>query len=164
MERRDYTVQHNFEKGFPLSNCVLYRLHWYEMSNDIWADLKNCVEADGYLGAIMDKWDVARLIIGIAEDWNYYAANKGYQLIRLGRILPPRWLTEGFRKYDPDDPELLSMVMNLLEMFALDYKRSELPLKRPVFSKKSPLKPVGYKRGVTYTYANKRTLKYNWVD
>ena len=163
MERKDYTVQHDFAKGFPLSNCVLYFMHWYERSNDIWGDLKKCIEVDGYLGAIMNKWDVVRLFIGIAEDWNNYAANKGYYLIRLGKMFPPQWMAEGYRKYDAENPELLTLAMEILEIFALDYTREQLPLYRPVFSKKSPLKPVGYKHGVTYTYANKRVERFkNW--
>lgn len=163
MERKDYTVQHNFAKGFPLSNCVLYYLHWYEKSNDVWDDLKKCIEEDGYLGAIMDKWDVVRLFMGIAEDWNCYAANKGYNLIRLGKIFPPQWMTEGYKKYDAENPELITLAMTLLGTFALDYTREQLPLYRPVYSKKSPLKPVGYKNGVTYTYANKRVERFkNW--
>lgn len=164
MEKKDYTVQHDFKKGFPLSNCVLYRLHWYERSDDIWGDLKKCIEADGYLGAIMNKWDVVRLFLGIAEDWNYYAANKGYNLIRLGKMFPPQWMTEGYKKYDAENPELLTLAMEILEIFALDYTREQLPLKRPVYSKKSPLKPVGYKHGVTYTSANRRVNDFKWVD
>jgi hypothetical protein len=164
MERKEYTVQHNFEKGFPLSNCVLYRLHWYERSNDIWGDLKKCIEADGYLGAIMNKWDVVRLFIGIAEDWNNYAANKGYNLIRLGKMFPPGWMTEGYKKYDAENPELLTLAMEILEIFALDYDRAILPLKKPHFSKQSPLKPVGYKNGRTYTSANRHVNDFKWAD
>ena len=164
MEKKEYTVQHDFEKGFPLSNCVLYRLHWYERSNDIWGDLKKCIEADGYLGAIMNKWDVVRLFIGIAEDWNNYAANKGYNLIRLGKMFPPQWMADGYKKYDAENPELLTLAMEILDIFALDYNRTMLPLKKPHFSKRNPLKPMGYKNGKTYTGANRHVNDFTWAD
>lgn len=163
MEKK-YNCQHDFSKGFPVSNCVLYYLNWYYRSDDMWADLRKCLIADGYIGEYMSKHDILRFLLGIAEDWNLYAANNGYKLIRLSRILVNDWMVEGWKKYDSDDPYLLSMVWNLLGIFALDYTRVEIPLKKPHFSKKSLLKPMNYKCGETYKHANKRVEKYKWAD
>ena len=163
MERKDYYTDHDYEKGFPLSNCVLYRLNWYYKSGDFWKDLRECIEADGYFGNGMSKWDVVRLFLHIAEDWNKYAANKGYKLIRIGSVLLPEWKVKGYEKYDSENPELLAMAMEILEMFALDYTRNELPLKKPHFSKESKLKPANYKYGETYKHANRHVEDFkNW--
>lgn len=162
MERK-YNHSYSFDKGFPLSNCVLYYLGWYYRSGDMWADLKKCMTADGYCGKYMSKHDILRLLLGVAEEWNLYAANNGYNLIRLSHILVSDWQIAGWEKYDKDEPRMLSMVWNLLGIFALDYKRTELPLKKPHFSKENELKPRNYKHGQTYKQANKEMEKYHWT-
>ena len=159
-----YNYCRSFDKGFPLSNCVLYTLGWYYRTGDFWADLRDCVEADGYVGNIMSKFDIARLILNVADDWNCYAANNGYKIISVSTCLLPQWKIEGWDKYDSENPELLAMVWEILTTFAFDYNREELPLKKPHFSKKSPLKPQGYKSGETYTHANKRVERYKWAE
>lgn len=164
MERKDYVVHRSFEKGFPLSNCVLYRLGWYYRTDDFWGDLRKCIEADGYLGRIMSKWEMVKLLLAVAEDWNYYAANKGYNLIRISALLVSKWEVDGFKKFDSENPELVAIASTLLNIFALDYNRLQLPLKKPHYSKKNPLKPTGYKHGETYTQANKHVETFtNWA-
>lgn len=44
-----------------IDNFVLYSKHWYKRSNNIWADIKKCLEADEYLPD--DKADMLSIII-----------------------------------------------------------------------------------------------------
>ena len=156
-------VQHKFENGFPLSNCVLYYLNWYYRSDNIWEDIRKCIIADGYCGEHMSKYDMFRLIIGMADDWNLYAANNGYKLISVSKVLLPEWKMEGWKKFDKEQPLLLGMLWEILGEFALGYDREHLPLKKPHFSKKNPLKPRRYLEGETYTTANRRVESFkNW--
>ena len=159
-----YIYSRSFEKGFPLSNCVLYTLGWYYRSGSMWEDLRKCVQADGFVTCCMTKWDIARLVLDVADDWNRYAANKGYRLISVSACLIPKWKLEGWEKYDSENPELLAMVWEILTTFALDYNRDQLVLKKPHFAKKSPLKHSRYKNGETYKSANKMVNKYKWAE
>lgn len=156
-------VQHKFENGFPLSNCILYYLHWYYHSDNMWEDIRKCIIADGYCGEHMSKWDMFRLVLNMADDWNLYAANHGYRLFSVGKLLLPEWKLKGWEKVDKEEPTLLAMLWEILGEFALGYDRLQLPLKKPHFSKKNPLKPANYKAGETYTTANRRIENYsNW--
>lgn len=157
-----YNCSHDFSKGFPISNCVLYYLGWFYKSENTWEDLKKCLTQDGYMGDIFDVYDVARLIIGMADDWNLYAANNGYRLIRISEVMDVKLhLVEWFTKKNMTEPELLAKVWDILGMFALNYNRAELSLKMPVFSKSQPMKYFKYKNGATYKEAN-ITAKKMW--
>ena len=48
---------------FSLQHVVLYGKHWYERSDDFWADIKKCLTADGYYGESMDNNDAANIIL-----------------------------------------------------------------------------------------------------
>ena len=93
-----------------------------------------------------------------------YAANNGYRLIRLGSLLIPNCEIEGWKKKVEVHPEWLAMIWMLLGIFAFDYSRTQLKIKKPMrFSKKNPLKHRGYLSGRTYKEANKEVEKYKWA-
>lgn len=48
-------------KTFCLKNVALYTKGQYERSGDIWADLKKCLEADGFQP--FDRGDIKRIIV-----------------------------------------------------------------------------------------------------
>jgi len=154
--------EHDFSKGFPLSNCLLYYLGWYHKSGDIWADLRKCLDADGYFGSGMTKLDIVQLLFYMVDDWNYYAADKGFKLISVSKFLLPDWRVESWRRKDSNDPKLLAIAWEVLATFAFDINRMQAPIKKPFFSKKNPLKPRDYKNGRTYTEANRRANKCSY--
>lgn len=161
MEKKIYMPSYSFEKGFTLSNCLLYYLGWYHKSGDYWADLKKCVEADGFFA--FSEYDIVRLFFAVANEWNMYAANNGYRLIRVDTLLVPEYEVERWSKDVPFHPDWFAIIWRLLGIFAFDYDRTELSIKKPHFSKKSALKPSGYLEGRTYKTANKDVEKYsNW--
>ena len=153
----------DFSKGHPLSNCILYYLNWYYKSDNMWEDIRKCIIADGYVGEYMTKWDMVRLAIGIVDDWNEYAASKGIRLFSISKAFVPEWRAESYKKYDSEDYMLLAIFWELISVFAFDYNRTEVPLKKPYFSKNSLLKHRSYKNGVTYKSANKKVDKFNWA-
>lgn len=158
-----YYAQHDFSKGHPLSNCILYYLHWYYRSDNMWEDIRKCIIADGYCGEYMSKWDMFRLVLGMVDDWNDYAAEHGIKLFRVSKMLIPEWRVKGWEKFDNEDPRLLCLLWEILGEFALGYNRTDVPLKKPHFSKSNPLKPRNYKNGETYTTANRKLEQFNWI-
>lgn len=163
MNRKIYNNYYSFEKGFTLSNCLLYYLGWYHRSGDFWADMKKCVEADGFFAC--SEFDITRLFLGVANEWNMYAANNGYKLIRLDVLIVPEYEVENWAKRIEYHPEWFAMIWKLLGVFAFDYSRTELPIKKPHFSKKSALKHRGYKNGRTYKEANKEVeSRFIWAE
>ncbi len=162
MENKPYKPAYSFEKGFTLSNCLLYYLGWYHKSGDYWADLKKCVEADGFYA--FSEYDIIRLFLGVANEWNMYAANNGYRLIRIDALLVSDYELKGWEEVVSFHPDWFAMIWKLLGIFAFDYKRTELEIKKPHFSKKSVLKPHDYLSGRTYKEANKNVEKYTWAD
>ena len=159
-----YYLSYDFSKGHKLSNCILYYLNWYYRSDNMWEDIRKCIIADGYCGEYMSKWDMCRLVLGMIDEWNEYAAHKGLKLISISKLLIPDWKVKGWEKYDKEEPRLLCLIWEILGEWALGYNRKELPLKKPHFDKKNPLKPRDYKAGGTYTGANRRVNHYeNWV-
>ena len=158
-----YNPAYSFDKGFTLSNCLLYYLGWYHRSGDYWSDLKKCVEADGFFA--FSEYDIMRLFLAVANEWNMYAANNGYRLIRLDALLIPDYEMEGWEKKVTAHPEWFAMIWKLLGIFAFDYSRTELKIKKPTyFNKKNPLKPNGYLNGRTYKEANKNVENYKWAE
>lgn len=161
MENKKYNYAYGFEKGFVLSNCLLYYLGWYHKSGDFWADLKKCVEADGFFA--FSEYETTMLFLNVANEWNNYAANNGYKLIPINSLLLPEYEIERWRKIVPSNPEMFGMIWKLLGIFAFDYPRTELSIKKPHFSKKSPLKHAGYLHGRTYAEANRNVDRMkNW--
>ena len=161
MEKR-YNHAFDFDRGFVLSNCLLYYLGWYHKSGDYWSDLKKCLAADGFFA--FSEYDTMRLFLDVANEWNMYAANNGYRLIRLGSLLIPNYEIEGWKKKVEVHPEWFAMIWKLLGIFAFDYSRTQLKIKKPMrFSKKNPLKHRGYLSGRTYKEANKEVEKYKWA-
>lgn len=158
MEKK-YKPAYSFEKGFPLSNCLLYYLGWYHKSGDFWTDMKKCVKADGFFA--FSEFDITKLFLGVANEWNMYAANNGYKLIRLDVLIVPEYEVENWAKRIEYHPEWFAMIWKLLGVFAFDYNRTELGIKKPHFSKKNPLKPSNYLHGETYTEANRRV---EWTE
>lgn len=158
-----YNPAYSFDKGFTLSNCLLYYLGWYHRSGNYWSDLKKCVEADGFFA--FSEYDIMRLFLAVANEWNMYAANNGYRLIRLDALLIPDYEMEGWEKKVTVHPEWFAMIWKLLGIFAFDYSRTELKIKKPTyFNKKNPLKPNGYLNGRTYKEANKNVENYKWAE
>lgn len=158
-----YNPAYSFDNGFTLSNCLLYYLGWYHRSGNYWSDLKKCVEADGFFA--FSEYDIMRLFLAVANEWNMYAANNGYRLIRLDALLIPDYEMEGWEKKIAVHPEWFAMIWKLLGIFAFDYSRTELKIKKPTyFNKKNPLKPNGYLNGKTYKEANKNVENYKWAE
>ena len=56
---------------FRLNHVVLYAKLWYKHSDDIWADLKKCLTADGYSGDIMRNRDVYWILINQFENMEH---------------------------------------------------------------------------------------------
>lgn len=161
MEAKKYTYSYSFENGFTLSNCLLYYLGWYHKSGDYWADLKKCVEADGFYA--FSEHEITMLFLVVANEWNKYAANNGYKLIPINALLLPDYEIERWKKIVPSNPEKFAMIWKLLGIFAFDYSRTELGIKKPHFGKKNVLKPNGYLYGRTYTEANRAVDQMkNW--
>ena len=48
---------------FSLQHVVLYSKHWYERTDDFWADIKKCLTADGYCGEYMTNNNAANVIL-----------------------------------------------------------------------------------------------------
>lgn len=163
-EKSFYRPNYGFDKGFTLSNCLLYYLQWYNRSGDYWADLRECLEADGFCGRAFSEWEIVSLVINVANEWNMYAANHGYKLIPINALLIPDYEISNWERLTDNHPEWLALVWKLLGIFAFDYERTELRIKKPHFSKKNTLKPYDYKKGVTYTKANRDVEKFkNWA-
>lgn len=161
MENKKYSYAYSFDRGFVLSNCLLYFLGWFHKSGDYWADLKKCVEADGFFA--FSEYEITMLFLNVANEWNNYAANNGYRLIPINSLLLPEYELERWRKVVPSNPEKFGMIWKLLGIFAFDYSRTELSIKKPHFSKKNPLKPYDYLHGRTYTEANRHVDQLeNW--
>lgn len=156
-------VQHKFENGFPLSNCLLYYLGWYYRSDDIWGDIRKCIIEDGYAANHMTKREIFRFIISIVDDWNLYAANNGYKLIPLSKMLVSDWDVDRWREYDSEEPRILATIWSIFSELTLGYDNQEVKYKKPHFSKEKALKPCDYLKGGTYTSANRRVEKYEWV-
>jgi len=53
---------------FSLLHFALYAKHWYKKSNDIWADMKKIMTADGYPGEVMKKKDIIGVILARCQD------------------------------------------------------------------------------------------------
>src|ERR1035437_2711473 len=51
-----------------LRHVVLYAKHWYKHSQDIWADIKKCLSADGYSGEYFNEGDCVSVILHRYED------------------------------------------------------------------------------------------------
>ena len=135
-------------------------LHFVASNMDV-DDLKKCVEADGFFA--FSEYEITMLFLNVANEWNNYAANNGYRLIPINSLLLPEYELERWRKIVPSNPEKFGMIWKLLGIFAFDYSRTELSIKKPHFSKKNPLKPFGYLHGRTYTEANRHVDQLgNW--
>ena len=158
----EYSVQHEFGKRFPIWHCLLYYLGWYEKTGNKWDDLRACLIMDGYCGEAFSNADVYRLILGIADDFNYYCASQGWKLISISTLVGDDWWINKYREQGVENPDWLYFIDELMSKFAFDYTRQQVKLPRPDFKKGDPLRYDGYQFGKTYKEANKHTEKYNW--
>ena len=158
----NYTVQHDFQKRFPLWHCLLYYLNWYEKTEDKWDDLKRCLEMDGYSGMHFSNHDVVRLVLSVADDFNAFCASQGWKLLSVSTIIPDDYWIEKYRKRGLANPDWLYMLDQLFSKFALDYDRNQVKIPKPDFRKGDPLRYSGYKEGKTYREANRLAGKHNW--
>ena len=158
----EYSIQHDYDKRFPLWHCVLYYLNWYERSANKWDDLRACLIMDGYCAESFSNADVYHLILAVADDFNCYCATKGWKLISISTLLPDNWWVEKYREQGLENPDWLYGIDRLMVKFSLDYDRSKVKLPKPDFKKGDPIRYSGYREGKTYKEANKHTEKYNW--
>lgn len=128
----------------------------------MWADVRKCVEADGFFA--FSNYEITGLVLAVATEWNMYAANNGYHLIPVSACLLQDYQIAGWENLVKEDTKLFAMIWRLLGIFAFDYDRTQLKIKKPHFCKKSTLKPNGYLNGRSYTEANRNVEKYpNWA-
>ena len=160
--RTDYKVQHEFDQRFPLWHCVLYYLGWYEKSENRWIDLKKCLVMDGYCGESFSNYDVYKLILNIADNFNLYCANMGWNLISIGTIIGDDWWIRNYEEQGLENPDWMYSIEKLFAKFALYYTREQVKLPCPDFKKGDPIRYSGFKNGKTYKEANKYAKTYNW--
>ena len=158
----EYSIQHDYDKRFPLWHCILYYLGWYESSGNKWDDLRACLIMDGYCGEAFSNRDVYSLILGVAKDFNNYCALQGWKLIPIDILVLDEWWVNRYREQGVENPDWLYGIDKLMSCFSLDYNRSKVKLPKPDFKKGDPIRYDGYKFGKTYKEANKYTEKYKW--
>lgn len=157
-----YSIQHDFDKRFPLWHCLLYYLGWYERGEDKWVDLKRCLVMDGYCGEHFSNSDVYRLIMGVADDFNCYCATQGWKLIPVGTVITDDWWVDKYRKRGLENPDWLCSIDNLFSKFAFDYTREQVKIPCPDFKKGDPMRYKGYKEGKTFKEANNTAKGMAW--
>ena len=158
----DYSIQHDYNKRFPLWHCILYYLNWYERTDNKWNDLKNCLTMDGYCGEVMSNADVVNIVLNIADDFNCYCAIQNWKLLPVRTVLTDDWYVARYRKQGLENPDWLVMLDRLFSKFALDYTRQQVKIPKPDFKKGDLMRYSGYKAGKTYKEANAHTKKYTW--
>lgn len=161
-KRFEMKPQHDYNKRFPLWHCLLYYLNWYERSTDKWDDLKRCLEMDGYSGMQFSNYDVTRLVLSVADDFNIYCAQNGLKLISVASAIPDEWWIAKYREQGLENPDLMYIVDQMMSKFALDYDRKTVKIPKPDFKKGDPIRYSGYKEGKTYKEANRHASTYTW--
>lgn len=134
-----------------LKHVALYSKHWYKRSDDVWADLIKCLEADDYtpqtkydvlsiiinnVAPLFNKWDIERYTIDLISAISPQNCWKHGYYTKDHTLAVERWPELAYKNYDYYEATLwyfLSKLSNstITELGGLPKpSKSVLPLKK----------------------------------